>query len=234
MGALVDVVNCSSIVAQMLNATTPGTFSSTIIDPKFSTLEVSNAVLSADGMIAESIMRNLNNSRRALFYSTQIGIANGGQIGAASGPIDTVQFTITGGTMPGNYSGTETDAEEIRFENRNPLALTQLDPHYHADGKVLYHNGVGIAALSGGTVSVNPVYTTFSLTTACQCPAELTDAVIAIALKTLVPVEGSNVEAGKFWWTIAQVYLGAVSTGEATVPSLRSILSEKGGAPAIQ
>src|ERR1700685_1585297 len=192
MGALVDLVNTSSIVIQMLNAGTPGSFTSTVIDPKFSTQEVSSAVLNADGMIAESIVRNLENSRRALYYTTQIALANGGTIGAAAGPIDTVQFVITGGTMPGAYPATETDAEEIRFENRNPLQLFSLDAHYHSDGKVIYHNGVGIAALSGGVVSVNITYPNYTQTTACQAPAELSDAVVALAMKTLVAVEGSN------------------------------------------
>lgn len=218
----VSISTVESLVIQELNANSSYTTSSS--DPRFYTAGIADAALSADGLIIEAICRNLQHSRRAQFYVTQTGTTHGGTIGNALGPIDTVQFVVTGGTAPGNRAAKPWDDEEIQNEIANPLALTKIAPHYAIEGRVVYHNGSTIATNSGGgTVSVNVTYPAYSRTSACQAPDEYVYAVTCGTLALLFPVEGENVTAGHFYWAQFQIMLNQISTGEATIPQFRSI-----------
>src|SRR5579871_189359 len=211
----------------LLNAGTPGTYSGTVIDPRWNTQQIVDLILSGDAMVCQATYRNKDNSRAALYYTIQTGIAHGQSIGAAAGPIASVQFVVTGGTSPGSRQGVEWDADEIQNEIANPLSLTLIEPHFSFDGRVLYHNGSVIAANSGGgAVSVNVTYPTFTLTSACQAASEYQDVVTSLGMKSAVPVEGSNVQAAELWQKISQIYLGAVSTGEAAIPNLRQLVKQ--------
>ncbi len=165
----VSLSRVTTDVVLALNAGSPGSYTSVVVDPRWTTQQVVDAVLTADALVCAAIFRNANNSRAALFFITQTGLASGATIGNSAGPIASVQFVVTGGTAPGTREGVEWDANEIQNEITNPLGLTLIDPHYRLDSKVIYHNAATIAANSGGgSVSVNCVFPGFTRTTACQ------------------------------------------------------------------
>jgi len=202
-----------------LNAGSPGVYSSTVLDSRWSTQEVVDAVLAADAAVVAATMSNHDNPRAALYYTTQAGLAHGGTIGLTAGSIASVVFVVTGGTAPGNRPGTEWEPAEIQREIFNALGL-DYDCHHHIDGRVIFHNGAAIAAQSGGgSVSVNITYPAYTKTSACQAADEYQWIVFCGAMAMLSPVEGENVPAMGSWAQLYEHGLGAIMSGAGHVPS---------------
>lgn len=199
-----------------LNAGNPGAYSATVLDPRWNTSQVVDAILTSDAAVVAATMKNKDSARAALYYTTQAGLAHGGTIGLTAGPIASVVFVVTGGTAPGSRPGTEWEPAEIQREIVNALGL-DYDPHYDIDGRVIYHNGTAIAAQSGGgSVSVNITYPAFSRTSACQAAEEFQWAVFCGAMALLVPVEGENVGAMGSWAQLFEVALQGIMSGDIT------------------
>lgn len=197
----VDLASICADCVLLLNAGSPGAYSSTVIDPRWATQQIVDAVLDADGMVCAAIFQNKNHPRNVLFYTTQTGLAHGDTVGSSQivGPITSVMFVVTGGTAPGKRQGIPWEAAEIQHEIINALGL-DYDPHYDLDGQIIWHNGAAIAARSGGgTVSVDVVFPEFSGTSSPQAPDEYAELVLAGAMAILVPVEGENVPAANHW-----------------------------------
>ncbi len=212
-------VICTDCVL-LLNAGSPGAYSATVIDPRWATQEVVDAVLHADGLVCAAIFDNKNHPRNALFYTTQTGLAHGGTIGSLSdpivGPVASVKFVVTGGTAPGNRPGVRWDPAEIQEEIFNALGL-DYNPHYDLDGQVIWHNGSAVAAQSGGgSVSVDCVFPEFTRTSSCQAPDEYAGLVLAGAMMILVPVEGENVAAANHWLQIFEAGLQMIMKADAS------------------
>lgn len=214
-------------VAGLLNAGTPGSYSTVISNPMWTTQQVVDIILSADGRTVDAYIKNPTNARAQLYYTTQTGLAHGGTILNSAGPIIAVQFTITGGTAPGvrpsqdmSYQGW--DLAEIQNEIVNPLGLTLIEPHHIIQGRKIWHNGATIAANSGGgSVSVDVTFPAYTRTSACQAPDEAYWTVLCGAMAGLIPFEGENMSAFGGWSGLFEKGLAAAEAGEAPPAELR-------------
>ena len=211
MAVSLAVVSADCVL--LLNAGTPGAYSATVIDPRWATQEVVDAVLTADAMVCAAVFRSKNNSRTSQFYSTQAGLAHGGLLTNPAGPIAAVKFVVTGGTAPGSRPGIRWEASEIQYEiarsNRN------YDPHYDTDGETIWHNGAAVAAASGGgTVSVDVLFPSFTQTSACQAPDEFRWIDTTGAMSILVSPEGENAGPASNWAQQFEDGLKAIMAGE--------------------
>jgi len=185
-----------------------------VIDPRWATQQIVDAVLSADDAVVAAYMKNRNNARASSYYAIQTGVAHGGLITGTAGPIGDVRFVVTGGTSPGTRAGVAWELSEIQHEIDNVLSL-DFDPHYRIEGRRIFHNGAAIAAQSGGgTVSVDVEAPNYTQTSACQAPDESRWAVTVGAMAMLVPVEGENAGPQGTWGQQFQAMLQAIAAGD--------------------
>lgn len=222
----VSLATISTDCVLLLNAGSPGAYSATVLDPRWNTTEVVDAVLMADGAVIAAILKNSNNPRASSYHTTQSGLAHGGTISQPASLIINVTFVITGGTAPGNRPGVEWDSSEIQWEvahaYSNPLGL-DFDCHYHINQEFIFHNGAVIAARSGGgTVSVNVTYGSFTKTSACQAADEYAWAVLCGAMSFLTMAEGENVAAEGSWiqlfeWSLTSIASGDLNAARAAI-----------------
>ena len=189
-------------------------YSATVTDPRWTTQQIVDAVLNSDGMVVAACTEDPNNPYASGYYTTTSGVANGGIIGASSGPLVSVQFVLTGGSAPSVRPAILWDLAEITEEIQNPLSLN-FDPHFQLHGRVLYHNGASIAAVESATVSVNVINISYSRSSACQAPDNLAWLVFVGAMAQLVPVEGENTGAAGYWGSLFFQGLEAVRKGKA-------------------
>src|SRR5215510_744172 len=98
MAVSLSVVSTDVVI--LLNAGTPGAYSATVIDPRWTTQQIVDACLTSDSMVCAAVFRNIGNSRASAFYSTQTGLSHGGTLANSAGPIASVKFVVTGGTNP--------------------------------------------------------------------------------------------------------------------------------------
>jgi hypothetical protein len=167
-------------------------------DPRWTSGQITEAVLAADALVCAAIFFG-NNPHIVDFYAVQSGVVHGGVILATAGRIISVKFVVTGGTAPGSRAGTSWEKAEIEAEIRSALAL-DYDPHFAFDDRVIWHNGAAIAARSGGgTVSVNVTFPSYTRTSACQSPSEYEYIVFCGAMSLLVGVEGENAGIKGTW-----------------------------------
>ena len=197
-----------SDVITLLNIGTPGSYSSVVTDPRYSTQACVDCVLTADAMVCAVIYLNKDHPRASAFYTTQAGLASGSVVSASAGPITTVDFVVSGGTNPGTRPAVQWDLAEIQHEILNPLGLS-YDPHYTFEGKKIYHNATALEAAESATISVNATFPSFTQTTACQTPDEYRWVVTLGAMSLLVPVEGENTSMAGTW---AQMFAAALQT----------------------
>lgn len=206
-------------VITLLNAGTPGSSGTTVLDPRWNTAIVTDAILTADAVVCAATFRNVQNARASLYYATQTGLANGGTIAGSAGPIVAVRFTVTGGSAPGSRPGIPWDLAEITQENNDPLSLS-YDPHYVILGRKIFHNGSRIAAASGGgSVSVDIDFPSFTQSSACQAADEYRWVVTVGGMSALVPVEGENAGPTGTWVAQFQEGLKWVTSGEGISPA---------------
>lgn len=203
----------------LLNAGTPGSYSSVVTDPRWTTSQATDAILTADAAVVAAILRNTQNARASLYYATQTGVSHGGTITGSAGPIVAVRFTVTGGAAPGIRPGIPWDLAEIAQEINDPLSLS-YDPHYVILGRKIFHNGSRIAAASGGgSVSVDVDIVSFTQSSACQAADEYRWVVVVGAASILIPVEGENAGPTGTWVAQFQEGLKWVTSGEGISPA---------------
>jgi hypothetical protein len=193
-------------------------YSATVTDPRWTTQQIVDQVLAADGMVVAACIEGQDNPYASGYYSTISGVANGATISSSLGPLVSVQFVLTGGSAPSVRPGVLWDKAEIIAE----LAFPSLkyDPHFNTDGRVIYHNGAAIATYETATVSVNVITITYTRTSACQAPDTLQWLVFVGAMALLVPVEGENVSAASYWGQLFLQGIEAVRRGQALPPGL--------------
>lgn len=190
-------------------------YSSTVTDPRFTTQQVVDAVLSADGAVAQALMESGDKEVASTFYSTVSGIANGGTIAGDSIAIISIQFVLSGGSAvaPLVRPAILWDMAEIIEEIQNPLSLN-FDPHFYLEGRILYHNGAALAASETATVSVNASVIGFTRTSAPQSPDQYTWLVYVGAMALLVNVEGSDTPAASYWGGLFMQGLQLIKQGK--------------------
>lgn len=186
---------------------------------KFVSGELSRLIIYADATVCRLINQLKGNALREGLLTFTNGIAHGASV-VAGGPIETVQAVITGGL----YAGTiEVDLwpksmiSELERENRNPQALTLIEPHCIVDGNVIYHNKAALLIAGAATVSFNvrhPGAFTINLA-ACQAPGETARAVACLALAMAQPKDGIRIEAAQLFRGMANDELEALGIPKA-------------------
>jgi hypothetical protein len=218
----VSVATVEKLVVAQVNAAV--TYSATPTDPRFYTTQIADAALAADAKVVAARIKNINDPRRYLYYTTQSGIAHGGTLTAFAGEIDSITFVITGGTMAGTYVATEADPRKLELEILNYTSATLIAPHYYVEGVKLYHNGATVAANSGGgSVSVVATGPTFTLTSACQAPDEDLFIVTAGTLGMLFSIEGENDGTANLYLQEFNMMLQGLESGQPITGQFSSI-----------
>ena len=223
-------VSLATITNLAIAVLTPGASYGTLGDARFFSQEFTETILSVDGNIVKLILGNPFHGRRssASYLNTIFGFVSGTQLPSRIGPIESVQFAITGG----QYGGQTLVAREyppeakdwITQDNQNPGPLVTLKPKYCLEGVTLYHNAAGILKSPSTTaVSVNVSYANYTRTTACQAPDEYFDAVLAGTLAMLFDVEGENAGSAQRFGQMYQLMELAITTGQPTIPQFRYI-----------
>jgi hypothetical protein len=196
--------------------------------------EIYDALVSADGDVVRLICQTPGHGHRRDFFTTQTNVTHTGQLtspGAGSpgriGPVESVIFSIAGGSAPGPRPAVEFDKLEIYYENLNPMGLISIDPHYSVEGETVYHNGAALAAITGGVVSVNVTFCAYARGNAnppvLQSPDEYTNPVVAKALAMLFAKEGHHTEAGGFYEQVWQAYAKDIAEGATSLRSLPAL-----------
>ena len=193
MAVSLSVVSTDCVL--MLNAGSG--YSATVTDPRWSTQQIVDAVLAADGAVVQALFDAGDKEAASTFYSIVTGIAHGGVISGDSIAIVSIKFNVTNGDNPGVRGGELWSISEISQEIRN--ATLKFDAHFYLEGRVLYHNGAAIAAAESATVSVDAHVIGYTKTSAPQAPDQYTWLVYVGAMALLVPVEGENVSAATYW-----------------------------------
>lgn len=215
MGATIST--CVEIAVELLNRSDPaaalGAISSNSEFLKAS--EFNRVLILADAKRARLICYDRNNSARKVFLTgTQSGIAHGGQINQAVGPVETVQFVITDGRWAGTHrAGSPRGAtpdemlRELSIENRNVTANPEIAPHFIQDGDTVFHNKAGLLLGGATAVSVNVTFCVFTVNfsaTSLQCPDEWTRSIVADALAMQFGKDGHRSEAVALFMRLAQ------------------------------
>jgi hypothetical protein len=196
------VAQVRELIVEILNESDPGSAFGSISGERYKSDEITRAILLTDAAIVGSICADIDNGRRIGYLTTASGVANGAILTTMIGPVESVLFVVTGGSMAGTHPGEEKPlsySKALSQENRNPQGLTLIDPLYILDGKVIYHNGAAIVAGGASGVSVNVVYCAFTFNasaTSIQSPDEAARAVAFGALSILFPKDGHKVSAG--------------------------------------
>ena len=223
-------VSLATITNLAIAVLTPGAAYGTLGDARFFSQQFTDTILTVDGNIVKLILGNPSHGRRstAQYVNTISGFLSGAQLPPRIGPIESVQFAISGG----EYGGQTLIAKEyppeakdwINQDNQNPGPLITIKPKYCLEGVTLYHNAVALLKSPGTTgVSVNVSYTSYTRTTACQAPDEYFDAVLAGTLAMLFDVEGENAGSAQRFGQMYQLMELAITTGQPTIPQFRYI-----------
>src|SRR5262245_17223195 len=201
-------------------------------DPRFATTEIQDVLLSVDLDNASIICRDPDNGRRVNFLSTVALATITSQTAAAKlllpthvGPIEAVEFAITGGDSNGftlQARDAEGDEGVITWENRNPNNL-QLYPRFTADGNSLYVNAPGMIAGGATNIIVNVTLAALVRTAALQCPEELEDMDICGATAILAGTENDMMDMAHWYGQQWQIMKTQVASNAATIPQLRQM-----------
>jgi hypothetical protein len=215
MGA--SVTTCVEIAVELLNRSDIAAALGAISGSQefLKSGEFNRVLILADAKRARLICYDRSNPARKVFLTgTQSGIANGGQINQAVGPIETIQFVITGGRWAGthragNPPGADPDLmlRELSIENRNVTANPEIAPHFVQDGQTVFHNAAGLILGSASAVSVNASFCQFTINfsaTSLQCPDEWTRSIVADALAMQFGKDGHRSEAVALFTRLAQ------------------------------
>lgn len=191
--------------------------------------EIRDALLAADGDVAEAHCSQKTNAGRKFFLTgSAFGLAHGTQIPERIGPLESVQFVITGGLMTGTRAGREWPMaafEELEREIRNPLLIKQIEPHWIMDGDTIYHNAAGIVKGGASSVSVNATFCTYTVdraTPSLKSPDWSFNAVVSIALGMLFPKDAENQGIRDSFKVQGENYLQAIRSGATNLAPLGS------------
>src|SRR5918912_682646 len=138
----VSLTTIKKLVIRELNIADPG-YPSLPADDSYDDGQITDAILAIDGAICVAICANPEHPFRPTFFQTAT-LAHGAQVPAGDGPVESVIIA--------SKSATLWDKQEIEVERTNTLGLT-YEAHYVIEGRTLYHNGSGNAAV------VYPKYT---------------------------------------------------------------------------
>lgn len=221
MGA--PFTSLSAICIEIVNGSDPsvglGVLSST--QEWLKALEFYPLFVLTDATVARMICNTKGlGARKTFLTGTQAGIANAGQLSVMVGPVEVIQFVITGGRWVGTQRagsprGTTPDEilRELSLENRNVTANPEIAPHFVQDGQTVFHNAAGLILGGASAVSVNATFCVFTINfsaTSCQCPDEYSRAIAAGALAQYFSKDGAKVQAAAYFNSIFQAELAAL------------------------
>lgn len=231
--AVADLTRATKGVIKLLAAqatTTSEQYLATASDPRFATAEIQDVLISVDLDNATIICKDPDNGRRVLFLTTVPLATITSQTTPAKlllpthvGPIEAVEFAITGGDFNGftlQASPSPNDEGVITWENRNPNALA-LYPRFTADGNSLYVNAPGMIAGGATSITVNITAAMLNRTGALQCPEEMEDMDIVGAAAVLAATENDMMDMAHFYGQQWQIMKTMVAQNAATIPQLR-------------
>lgn len=190
----VSLTVAKKLVTNVLNENDVTTYGTLTNPERYVDGEVTDACLSADAAICRAIIETPGHGRRKDFL-TSATVAHGAQIATHVGPVESIIFAVTGGAYAGTRAGNPAGKDEIERDNRNPLALTLIEPAYYLEGDTVYHNAAGLVAGGASSVTVTAAYCTFTLTSACQSSDEMERAVVLAAVALLIGKDGHHTAA---------------------------------------
>lgn len=202
------------MAVELLNQSDPGSAAGAITAERYKSGEINPWILAADASIARAICNTRGHPHRKVFLTgTASGVAYGAQLADRIGPLESVQFVITGGPIAGTRHGKEWAPEliqELDRENLNVLALTRMLPHFIVDGDTVYHNAAGLVLAGAASVSVNTTFCMFTLTAACQSPDEFLRAVAISSIAALFLKDGQRENAGQVFEAMLKTELASL------------------------
>lgn len=163
-------------------------------------------LLLSDAGIANLICQQKGfGARKTFLVGSQSGIANGAQLSAMVGPVESVQFVVTGGNWAGTQPGALVRGEtltqqlaELQRLNRNVTANPEIGPQFVQDGLTIWHDAAGLVLGGASSVSVNSTFCTFTYNqgaTSVQCSSEWSKATILSALQMAFGKDGQRMDA---------------------------------------
>jgi hypothetical protein len=213
----ISITQVKNLSVELLNQSDPGSGYGSISAERYKSGEITDHILAADATIVRAICNTKGHGRRKDFLTgAASGIAYGAQLATRVGPLEGVQFVITGGPLAGTRHGKEWTArmiQELDRENLNPLALTRIFPHFILDGDTLYHNAAALVLGGASSVSVNTTFCVFSLTSACQAPDEFLRAVALASNASLFLKDGMREGAGAVFEGMLKTELEMLGVG---------------------
>lgn len=228
MGA--SFTSLSSILIELVNASDPsvglGVLSSNQEWAK--ALEFYPLFVLADATVARAICNTKGlGARKTFLVGTQSGIANGAQLSSMVGPVETLQFVISGGRWAGTHPATpprglslQEQLMWLRAETQNATANPAIEPHAVIDGDTVFHNGAGLVVGGAASVSLNATFCTFTINfsaTSTQVPDEYARAVAIMALALYFAKDAAKTETAAYFNGLAQAELTilGIPTGQA-------------------
>jgi hypothetical protein len=235
----VNLTIAANQVAAILNAIDPTQYTSSSVSlvtllndtERRAVYELYDAIASADGDVCTLICQTPGHGHRKDFFASSNGVAHMSQLNSRIGPIESVVFVMSGGTRNASRPAQEFDKIEIDYEIVNAEGLVLIDPHYWIEGHTIYHNGAALAAINGGSVSVNVTYCAYTRSVAqppvLQAPDEMTNAVVCRSVCLVLAKEGHHNEAAAFYLQMWQTYERMITGGQTSLMSLPTLANER-------
>ena len=206
------VANLTVSAVEVLNASTSNLSLGVIASTQefLKSGELALYLLLTDASIANLICQRRGfGARKTFLTGSQAGIANGAQLSAMVGPVESIQFTITGGRWAGTQAGTLPRGDdpskqllELQIENRNVTLNPEIAPHFVQDGQTMFHNAAGLVLGGASSVSVAATFCVFTYNqgaSSVQCPTEWSRATVFGALAMAMAKDGQRTQAAAYF-----------------------------------
>lgn len=208
MGA--NLATLSEIAIELYNGSSGGVALGTIDSEWLKSGEFNRLLILSDASLARAIcqVKGLG-ARKTFLTGTQNGIANGAQLNAMVGSVESIVFVVTGGRWNGTHRAVQPrgatldeQLKWIRFETQNVTSNPAIEPHYVQDGGTIFHNAAGVVLAGASAVSVNATFCQFTINfsaSSAQCPDEYSKAIAVGALKMGMAKDGDRVDAAGYF-----------------------------------
>lgn len=208
---------------ELLNESDPDSSYGAITGERYKSGELDVSLLLAAATIVRAICNLKGHGRRADYFTTQNNVQSGAALASMVGPVETVQFAVTGGAYAGTQPGIEMPIsylDELLQENRNPQGV-DIEPRYVQEGNTLYHTAAGMLLAGASQVIVNVRHCQFTLdlaATEAPIPGEFARACAAGSLEMELMKDGHKIGAGNAFGQIWGREMSLLGIADAPPP----------------
>lgn len=223
--AVVTITEVKNLAVELLGQSTPDlSLGALTTAGKIKSGELDLLALLIDECVVQSFLMMRGHWARNAFLTVNQVVSSGDLLSSSAGPVESVEFQVTGGDAPGFHPGNEMSVsykEELDRETTNLLALraiTQIKPNVIIDGGTIYHNAVGLVVGGASVVVVTAKQPAFTRTSACQAPSSFTMAEAYGLIATEMAKDGVRSSGATYYRSLYEKEMAARGAPHAILP----------------